>query len=99
MSSSTTIVSAWADRDYQRVLWLTLALFLSYLCVAMSLPVMSIYVTTRLGFGNALAGLAVGIAFASTILTIPAPWLAPCRAWPERSGTVARRFAPWEAVR
>ena len=69
MSSSTTIVSAWADRDYQRVLWLTLALFLSYLCVAMSLPVMSVYVTTRLGFGNALAGLAVGIAFASTILT------------------------------
>ena len=69
MSSSATIVSAWADRDYQRVLWLTLALFLSYLCVAMSLPVMSIYVTTRLGFGNALAGLAVGIAFASTILT------------------------------
>ncbi len=69
MSSSTTTVSAWPDRDYRRVVWLTLALFLSYLCVAMSLPVMSIYVTTRLGFGNALAGLSVGIAFASTILT------------------------------
>ncbi len=52
-----------------RVAWLTVALFLSYLCVAMSLPVTSVYVTQQLGFGNALAGLAVGIAFASTILT------------------------------
>lgn len=58
-----------ADRDFRRIVWLTLALFLSYLCVAMSLPVTSVYVTTRLGFGNALAGLAVGIAFASTIAT------------------------------
>ena len=58
-----------ADRDFHRVVWLTLALFLSYLCVGMSLPVTSVYVTTRLGFGNALAGLAVGIAFASTIAT------------------------------
>ena len=48
-----------ADRDFHRVVWLTLALFLSYLCVGMSLPVTSVYVTTRLGFGNALAGLAV----------------------------------------
>ena len=65
--SSTTSVPA--DRSLHRVAWLTGALFLSYLCVAMSLPVTSVYVTTRLGFGNALAGLAVGIAFASTILT------------------------------
>ena len=57
------------DRDFQRVAWLTLALFLSYLCVAMSLPVTSVFVATQLGFGNALAGLAVGIAFVSTILT------------------------------
>jgi MFS family permease len=35
----------------------------------MSLPVIPVYVTTRLGFGNALAGFAVGIAFASTVLT------------------------------
>jgi MFS family permease len=34
-----------------------------------ALPVISVFVTTRLGFGNALAGLAVGVAFASTILT------------------------------
>jgi MFS family permease len=66
MSSST---SSLALRDVHRVVWLTLALFFSYLCVAMSLPVTSVYVTTRLGFGNALAGLAVGIAFVSTIVT------------------------------
>ena len=69
MSSSTIAASARPDRATRRVIWLTLALFLSYLCVAFSLPVMSIYVTTGLGFGNALAGLAAGAAFASTILT------------------------------
>jgi MFS family permease len=68
-SMSSTTVSIRADRDLHRVLWLTLALFLSYLCVAISLPVISIFVTTQLGFGSGLAGLAVGIAFASTILT------------------------------
>jgi MFS family permease len=57
------------DRDLHRVVWLTLALFLSYLCVAMSLPVTSLYVTTKLGVGNAFAGLAVGVAFVSTIMT------------------------------
>jgi len=62
-------VSFRADRALHRVVWLTLALFLSYLCVAMSLPVTSVYVTTGLGYGNALAGLAVGISFASTIAT------------------------------
>jgi MFS family permease len=69
MSSSISAASFRADRDLHRVVWLTLALFLSYLCVAMSLPVTSVYVTTHLGFGNALAGLAVGVAFASTIAT------------------------------
>jgi MFS family permease len=69
MSSATAAVPLRADRDLHRVLWLTLALFLSYLCVALSLPVISIFVTTRLGFGNALAGMAVGVTFASTILT------------------------------
>ncbi len=67
--SSTPARSVWADASYRRFVWLTVALFLSYLCVAMSLPVISIYVTRQLGFGNALAGLAVGITFASTILT------------------------------
>ena len=53
----------------RRVVWLTLALFLSFLCVAMSLPVTSVYVSTQLGLSNALAGLAVGVPFASTIVT------------------------------
>ena len=67
--SSRSTTSVPSDRSLHRVAWLATALFLSYLCVAMSLPVTSVYVTTRLGFGNALAGLAVGVAFASTILT------------------------------
>ena len=69
MPSSSAPAANWADRDYRRFLWLVLALFLSYLCVATSLPVISLFVTTRLGFGNALAGLAVGVTFASTIAT------------------------------
>ncbi len=58
-----------ADRDLHRTLWLTLTLFLSYLCVALSLPVISVFTTGRLGLDNGLAGLAVGVTFASTILT------------------------------
>ena len=69
MSSSTLAVPFRADRELHRVAWLTLALFLSYLSVGMSLPVISVFVTKGLGLGNALAGLAVGVAFASTILT------------------------------
>ena len=69
MSNSVSKTSLWADRDYHRVLWLTLALFLSYLSVATSLPVTSIYVSVSLGYGSALAGLAVGIPFATTIIT------------------------------
>ncbi len=69
MSSSTASIPLRADRDLLRVLWLCLALFLSYLCVAMSLPVISVFVIRQLGFGNATAGLAVGITFASTIVT------------------------------
>ena len=51
------------------LLWLAVALFLSYLAVAMSMPTTSVFVATSLHLGNALAGLAVGIAFFSTILT------------------------------
>lgn len=58
-----------SDPAYRRVVVLTGALFLSYLTVAMSLPVVPVYVVQQLGFGNALGGLAVGIAFLSTILT------------------------------
>ncbi len=68
-SSSASTAPIRKNRALRLVVWLTLALFLSFLCVAMSLPVTSIYVSTRLGFSNALAGLAVGVPFASTIAT------------------------------
>ncbi len=49
-------------------LWLlTGVLFVSYLCVAIPLPIVPVYVTGPFGFGNAWAGLGVGIAFFATI--------------------------------
>jgi MFS family permease len=61
-----------ADRPqqaYRQVLVLTGILFLSYLCVAMALSAVPVHVVQGLGLGNGLAGLAVGVAFFSTILT------------------------------
>lgn len=52
-----------------RLLLLVAILFLSYLCVAIPLPVVPVQVTDGLGLGNLQAGLAVGIAFLATILT------------------------------
>lgn len=52
-----------------RLALLTAILFISYLCVAIPLPVVPVYVTAGLGLGNAWAGLAVGIAFLTTIVT------------------------------
>lgn len=57
------------DLAYRRVVALTIALFLSYLTVAVSLPAIAIHVVQGLGLDNAYGGLAVGIAFLSTILT------------------------------
>lgn len=57
------------DLAYRRVVALTVTLFLSYLAVAMSLPAVSVHAVQGLGLGNAFGGLAVGIAFLSTILT------------------------------
>lgn len=57
------------DLAYRRVVALTATLFLSYLAVAMSLPVVSVHVVHGLGLNNAWAGLGVGIAFFSTVLT------------------------------
>ena len=57
------------DRSLPLLYWLAFALFVAYLCIAMALPVVPVFVTVRLGYGNGLAGLAVGVAFASTILT------------------------------
>lgn len=64
-----TIMSDHSVFPLRRILWLTAALFFSYLSVAMSLPVISIFVVGDLGHSNAAGGLAVGIAFLATILT------------------------------
>jgi MFS family permease len=58
-----------ATPGYSRVVILTIALFLSYLTVAMALPAVPVHVVEGLGFDNTWGGLAVGIAFLSTILT------------------------------
>lgn len=57
------------DPSFRHVVALTVILFLSYLTVAMSLPAVPVHVVGALGFSNAFGGLAVGIAFLSTILT------------------------------
>jgi len=57
------------DPATRRVFVLTAILFLSYLTVAMSLPAVPVHVVQGLGLSNAAGGLAVGIAFLSTILT------------------------------
>ena len=57
------------ERAYRYVVALTATLFLSYLAVAMSLPAVPIHVVNGLHLSNAYGGLAVGIAFLSTIAT------------------------------
>lgn len=57
-----------ADSD-RMLWWLTLALFLSYLAVAMPLPVISLYTIDALARDATLAGLAAGLPFAATILS------------------------------
>ncbi len=57
------------ESAYRYVLILTAALFLSYLAVAMSLPAVPIFVVNGFHLNNAFGGLAVGVAFLSTILT------------------------------
>ena len=57
------------DPALARLLLLAAVLFVSYLCVAIPLPIVPVYVTGRLGLNNAWAGLAVGVAFLATILT------------------------------
>jgi MFS family permease len=52
-----------------RLLLLTAILFVSYLCVAISLPVVPIFATGALGLGAGWAGFGVGVAFFATILT------------------------------
>jgi MFS family permease len=57
------------DPAQARLLLLTTILFVSYVCVAMPLPIIPVYVTERLGLSNVWAGLGVGIGFFATIIT------------------------------
>ncbi|SEL33369.1 Predicted arabinose efflux permease, MFS family [Variovorax sp. YR750] len=70
-STRSTNPSSTSTRDpaQGRLLLLAAILFISYLCVGMSLPVVPIFVTGQLGLGNVWAGLGVGIAFLSTVLS------------------------------
>ena len=45
-----------ADRSLSLLAWLALALFVAYLCIAAALPVVPVFVTAGLGYGNGLAG-------------------------------------------
>jgi MFS family permease len=57
------------DPAQRRLLLLTAVFFVCYLCVAMPLPIVPVFVTGQLGFSNVWAGLGVGAAFFSTIVT------------------------------
>ncbi|KAA0593793.1 MFS family permease [Azospirillum lipoferum] len=57
------------DQSQGRLFILAAILFVSYLCVAISLPVTPLFVAGTLGMGNFWAGLGVGSAFLATILT------------------------------
>lgn len=52
-----------------RLVAMTGVLFVSYLAVAMAMPAVAVHVSQTLGLGNFASGLAVGIAFASTLLS------------------------------
>ncbi len=55
------------DPGQARLLLLTAILFISYICVAIPLPIVPVYVTQQLGLNNVWAGLAVGIGFLATL--------------------------------
>lgn len=57
------------DQAQTRFLLVVVVLFVSYICVALPLPVVPVFVSHQLGMNNVLAGLAVGSAFFSTIFT------------------------------
>ncbi|WP_341886984.1 MFS transporter [Variovorax sp. YR752] len=64
-----TNVQTTNSSSLRTLVWMTLALFLAYLSVAMSMPAVTLHVSQTLGMGNVASGLGVGIAFLSTILS------------------------------
>jgi MFS family permease len=58
-----------ADPSLRRLAWMTLVLFVTYVAVAMAMPAVAVHVSRTLGMGNVASGLAVGVAFLSTILS------------------------------
>lgn len=58
-----------SDPARARLLLLSAILFMSYLCIGISFPIVPLYVSSQLQLGNVWAGLGVGIAFLATILT------------------------------
>jgi MFS family permease len=66
-----TIMSFQSTRDpaQARLVLLTAILFVAYVCIAIPVPIVPVYVTERLGLSNVWAGLGVGIGFFATILT------------------------------
>ena len=57
------------DPAERRLLRVVATLFLSYLCIAIALPIVPVFVTASLRLGNVWAGLAVGVAFLATLAT------------------------------
>jgi MFS family permease len=57
------------DPAEARLLQLAAVLFMSYLCVAMALPAVPMFVSRDLGLSNVFAGLGVGVAFLATLLS------------------------------
>lgn len=70
MPSSRSDTQLPDDRQFKRrLLGISIALFLTYLTVAIPLPVLNLYVTNQLGLSAAWGGLSVGISFLATIVT------------------------------
>ncbi|MDC7790042.1 arabinose transporter [Rhodoplanes sp. TEM] len=57
------------DPAQRRLLLLTAVLFVCYLCVAIPVPTVPVFVTGPLGLGNVWAGLGVGFGFLATVVT------------------------------
>ena len=57
------------SKNHQYFMRLVFVLFFSYLAIAMALPVLPLFVHSRLGGNNVRSGLVVGVLFLSTLVT------------------------------